>query len=189
MSENEMIQDDEISLFDLWEKLRKGWKAVVGGVALGIGGALLAIALIPPRYEALAVVQVGLLGQVGQFKISGQPVEPPIQAGAVARLLAQWKRVPYALWIQDLALEAAMSVGMMHASPALRFGQWLESWSHARAKKMFLIADGFRENLESKGEMSDRLGIACHFDPATRTVADGAGKKIEPITYGTLKPS
>ncbi len=86
-------------------------------------------------------------------------VEPPIQAGAAARLLAQWKGVPYALWIQDLALEAAMSVGMMHASPALRFGQWLESWSHARAKKMFLIADGFRENLESKGEMSDRLSV------------------------------
>jgi hypothetical protein len=25
-----MMQDDEISLFDLWEKLREGWLAVVG---------------------------------------------------------------------------------------------------------------------------------------------------------------
>ncbi len=45
------------------------------------------------------------------------------------------------------------------------------------------------QTIVSLGEMSDRLGIACHFDPATRTIADGAGKKIDPITYGTLKPS
>ncbi len=101
-----MIQDDEISLFDLWEKLRKGWKAVVGGVALGIGGALLAIALIPPRYEALAVVQVGLLGQVGQFKISGQPVEPPIQAVERMKTLAFQRRVAEVLgdqkWLDQI---------------------------------------------------------------------------------------
>lgn len=106
LSENEMIQDDEISLFDLWEKLRKGWKAVVGGVALGIGGALLAIALIPPRYEALAVVQVGLLGQVGQFKISGQPVEPPIQAVERMKTLAFQRRVAEVLgdqkWLDQI---------------------------------------------------------------------------------------
>lgn len=106
LSENEMIWDDEISLFDLWEKLRKGWKAVVGGVALGIGGALLAIALIPPRYEALAVVQVGLLGQVGQFKVSGQPVEPPIQAVERMKTLAFQRRVAEVLgdqkWLDQI---------------------------------------------------------------------------------------
>lgn len=45
------------------------------------------------------------------------------------------------------------------------------------------------QTIVSLGEMSDRLGIACHFDPATRTVSDGASKKLDPITYGTLKPS
>lgn len=29
MNENEMMQDDEISLFDLFEKFRDGWLAVV----------------------------------------------------------------------------------------------------------------------------------------------------------------
>ena len=62
MNENEMMQDDEISLFDLWEKLREGWLAVVGGAVLGIAGAVLAIFLIPPKYEAVAVVQVGQVG-------------------------------------------------------------------------------------------------------------------------------
>lgn len=82
MNENEMMQDDEISLFDLWEKLREGWKSVVGGTALGIAGAGLAIFLIPPKYEAVAVIQIGLIGSPGK-EIQGAnsvAVEPPSQA-------------------------------------------------------------------------------------------------------------
>ena len=39
------------------------------------------------------------------------------------------------------------------------------------------------------GEMSDRLGITCHFDEKTRTIKDGSGKAIDAITYGTLNQS
>lgn len=84
-------------------------------------------------------------------------VEPPIQAGAAARLLAMRAGVPYVLWIQDLALEAAASVGMMHASPALRAGARLERWSHAGAKKIIVIARGFAENLARKGAARERI--------------------------------
>lgn len=45
------------------------------------------------------------------------------------------------------------------------------------------------QTIVSLGEMSDRLGIACHFDEKNRSIMDGTGKKIDPITYGTLKPS
>ena len=38
MNENEMVQDDEISLFDLWERLRAGWRYVAGGTAIGLLG-------------------------------------------------------------------------------------------------------------------------------------------------------
>jgi len=41
----------------------------------------------------------------------------------------------------------------------------------------------------SLAEMSDRLGIACHFDGRTRMITNGEGKKIKPITYGTLEKS
>lgn len=82
MNENEAFQDDEISLFDLWEKLRDGWKAVAGGVVLGIAGAIVGIVLIPPKYEAVAVIQIGLIGSPGK-EIQGAnsvAVEPPSQA-------------------------------------------------------------------------------------------------------------
>jgi predicted dehydrogenase len=38
----------------------------------------------------------------------------------------------------------------------------------------------------SLAEMSERLGIVCHFDEKTRKVTDGSGKEVKPITYGTL---
>jgi hypothetical protein len=34
--------------------------------------------------------------------------------------------------------------------------------------------------------MSDRMGIQCHFDGATKELKNGADQKVEPITYGTL---
>jgi uncharacterized protein involved in exopolysaccharide biosynthesis len=77
MNENEMMQDDEISLFDLWEKLKDGWRYVVGGTVLGLAGAGAALIVLPPKYEAVAVVQVGQVGQVGQS--AALPSEPPTQ--------------------------------------------------------------------------------------------------------------
>jgi len=80
MNENDMIQEEEISLFDLWDKLREGWRYVAGGTAIGLLGAGLALTLIPPKYEAVAVVEVGQVGQVAQVGLVGQvttlPVEP-----------------------------------------------------------------------------------------------------------------
>src|SRR5438552_1707065 len=73
-------------------------------------------------------------------------VEPPIQAGVIGRLLAAVKGMPYVIWIQDLALEAAVSVGMMHPSFAMRMAQRLESWAHTGAGKIYVISQGFLEN-------------------------------------------
>ena len=57
-------------------------------------------------------------------------VLPPIQAGVAARLLSRWRRVPYVLWMQDLALEAALSVGMLRDSMAYRLACRLEQWAY-----------------------------------------------------------
>lgn len=41
----------------------------------------------------------------------------------------------------------------------------------------------------SLAEASDRLGITCHYDPQTHTITDGTGRKVEPLTYGSIHPS
>ncbi len=42
------------------------------------------------------------------------------------------------------------------------------------------------QTIISMAEMSDRLGEMLFFDPVTRTITNGGGKKIKSITYGTL---
>ena len=66
MNENDVVHEDEISLFDLWEKLRDGWRLVLGGTVLGAVCAGATLMVLPPKYEAVAVVQVGQVGQVVQ---------------------------------------------------------------------------------------------------------------------------
>lgn len=78
-------------------------------------------------------------------------VEPPIQVGGVARMLAAQKHVPYALWVQDLALEAALSVGMMRESTALKLARRLELWAYAGAARILMISHGSFENVVRKG--------------------------------------
>lgn len=69
MDENNMVQDDEISLFDLWGKLLAGWRYVVGGTVLGVVGAVAAIVLMAPTYEATTTLQVG--------RVAGNEIEAP----------------------------------------------------------------------------------------------------------------
>lgn len=59
MSGTEVFEDDEISLFDLWETLRAGWRWVVGGTLIGVLGAALLLATTPPQFEASALLQTG----------------------------------------------------------------------------------------------------------------------------------
>jgi len=106
MNQEEVLQDEEISLFDLWEKLRDGWKTVTGGVVLGVAGAIAAFLVIPPNFEAVAVIQVGQVGQVGQVNVSGQPVEPPVQTIERMKSPTFQRRVAQALgdqqWLDDI---------------------------------------------------------------------------------------
>lgn len=83
----------ELLLRDLWQKLRAGWWIVAGGTALGMLAAALAISLISPKYEAAAMVKVGLVGQVDlrdKFGLAGQVYSVPAEpvAESIERLKA-----------------------------------------------------------------------------------------------------
>lgn len=65
--------DDEISLFDLWQILlrRKWW--VLGIPLLAVIAAAVAVTLMKPQWEATAAIRIGAVGQAGQV------IEPPAQ--------------------------------------------------------------------------------------------------------------
>jgi hypothetical protein len=147
MNENEIVQDDEISLFDLWEKLRDGWRYVVGATMLGVVGAGLAIMQQPLKYEAVAIAQVGQVGQVGQVAIPGQPgqavslpVEPVSQAIERMRTSAFQLRVADAVghqaWRDDLMKSTAATTKYISLQILKTSGQLIELKSSAATPEL-----------------------------------------------------
>lgn len=55
------MYEDEISFFDLWEQLRSGWRFIVGGVCLGGLAVGVVVLVVAPKYEAVSVLQIGLV--------------------------------------------------------------------------------------------------------------------------------
>ncbi|MCC7162375.1 MAG: WcaI family glycosyltransferase [Anaerolineae bacterium] len=121
--------------------------------------------MLPRRASALGRVLYDTLLGLGAL-LSGLPggqydlilgVAPPIQVGVAARLLARRHGVPYVMWVQDLALEAAMSVGMMRASALVRAAKRVEQWTYDGAARVLVVARSFMENLAHKGVPDAKL--------------------------------
>ena len=66
---------------------------------------------------------------------------------------------------------------------------WLDSIRSGKPPHANIELAVRAQTVISLAEMSDRMGIACHFDEKTRSVLDATGKKIEIANYGVLKPS
>jgi LPS O-antigen subunit length determinant protein (WzzB/FepE family) len=91
MNENELMQaDDEVSLFDLWEKVQGGWRYVLAGAGLGALVSGLAVVMITPKYEAASTLQIGMIAgkeieaattTLERFKSSAFVLEAATQAG------------------------------------------------------------------------------------------------------------
>lgn len=77
-------EDDEISLYELWRTLINNWRWIAGGAAVGVAIAIGYLAVTPPQYEAVALVQIGQIGQLGQLGQIGQVALAPIETPARA---------------------------------------------------------------------------------------------------------
>ena len=106
MNEVEGFEEDEISLYELWEKLRDGWRWIVGGVVAGGIVAGLALVVISPSYEATGILQTG--------KVAGAIIEEP--ATVVERLRSPSLLIEIARdvgnedWIEEVTAGAASKV-------------------------------------------------------------------------------
>jgi uncharacterized protein involved in exopolysaccharide biosynthesis len=113
MNEDELVQEKVITLWDLWGKLRAGWRYVAGGTALGLLAAGLAIGVMAPKYIAVALVQVGQVGQVGES--SSVPAEPVTQAIERLKTRAFQMNVAQHLGLQNWLDELLGPVGATSA--------------------------------------------------------------------------
>lgn len=213
MNENDLQQEREISLFDLWEILREGWKVLAGGTALGLAGAVLATVLIAPKYEALAVVQVGQVGGAGQ---QGQavalPVEPATQSIERMKTQAFQRKVAEAIgnqqWIDDLAMSSSattkyISLQIVKATATPGGAPLIELKAKASTPDLaYKIADAaIRELARRQADLArpmidkmkedlkiakERLGSAERDLNAIGKLVSGAGVKDERFTQLSL---
>lgn len=141
MNQIQRAPNREMTAFDLWQKLRAGWRHVVGGAAIGLLVAGLAIMRAQPQYEAVAIVQVGQIGQIGLPNgplslAPSLPVEPPANAVERIKTAAFQSSVAEHLgnqaWIE--ALRASPSSGAKYLS-----AQVLKATVDPRASSSSLI--------------------------------------------------
>jgi len=71
--------------------------------------------------------------------------------GLPTRIGAALKRVPYVFEVRDLWPEDLVAAGRLKPGAQLRFWEWLERFSYARAKKILLVSRGFHDRLIERG--------------------------------------
>ncbi|MCC5638108.1 glycosyltransferase family 4 protein [Nostoc sp. CHAB 5844] len=76
---------------------------------------------------------------------------PPLLVTLPAALLGKLYNCPVVLNVQDILPEAAVRVGLMSNKWMIRFCELLEKFAYRNAQTISVIADGFLENLVSKG--------------------------------------
>ncbi|MER3432574.1 MAG: colanic acid biosynthesis glycosyltransferase WcaI [Leptolyngbya sp. ERB_1_1] len=82
---------------------------------------------------------------------------PPLPVCVPAALLSWLYNCPIVLNVQDILPEAAVHIGLLKNKTMIRLFEALEKFAYRTAHTISVIADGFVENLESKGVPSNKL--------------------------------
>jgi colanic acid biosynthesis glycosyl transferase WcaI len=95
-------------------------------------------------------------------------VSPPLQLGPAAWLIARSRRARLIVHLQDIVPDAALSTGMMRAGRAVALSRRLEHFVYARADRITVISEGFKENLVAKGVPPSKIDVLPNWVDATR---------------------
>ena len=74
-----MNDDDEIDIWELFEQFKSGWLWWVAGACIGLAGAIGYLFVVPPQYEATAVVQPATIGSGGLGKAPVEPISQTLE--------------------------------------------------------------------------------------------------------------
>ena len=88
MTEKPEYDNDEISLLDIYEFFRDGWKTLIGFSALGLFAGLVIAFVLPEKFQARALIEPASVGKKGKDDtITSAAVEP-------VAVLAEKMKVP-----------------------------------------------------------------------------------------------
>lgn len=96
-------------------------------------------------------------------------VTPSFPALGPAMAFARARRIPWVMWLQDIATDGAVTTGQLQEGPLLKAARAFERRAYASADRIVVISEAFRQNLRTKGVSDDK--IVRIFNPTSR-VAD-----------------
>jgi colanic acid biosynthesis glycosyl transferase WcaI len=99
-------------------------------------------------------------------KVAVSPCFPALLPTIVS---ARTRRIPWALWLQDILPDGAATTGLVKSGPILAASRALEARAYRSASRIVVISEAFRRNLESKGVPPEK--IATIYNPSARPVA------------------
>lgn len=102
---------------------------------------------------------------------------PPLFHGLTGRFLSFWKRAPFILWVSDLWPETPIQLGVLRNKLLIRIARWLEWSTYERARAVWVVAEGVRDDLIQRGYPPERIFLGINgvdtgmFHPLPQTPA------------------
>ena len=101
-------------------------------------------------------------------------VSPPLQAAMAGWMLSLKNGVPLVLHLQDLIPDLPVALGMLRNPLAIAMARKMERFLYRRASGIFVISEGFRDNLLSKRVPERKLVVVPNWTD-TRVIGAGSG--------------
>ena len=80
-----------------------------------------------------------------------------------AGIVASWaKWCPFILEVRDIWPESIVTVGAMKPGMSLRFLEMIERWMYRSANHIVAVGNGYRDNIISKVDCSDRISVVTN---------------------------
>lgn len=105
-------------------------------------------------FAAGALMTAGLAGTVDVVVA----VSPPLTSAVAGAAVARARGVPLVLWLQDLTVDVALTLGLMQRhSPSYRAAAAVERYLERHAEAIVVIGEAFREHLVEHGTPADKV--------------------------------
>ncbi len=113
--------------------------------------------------------------------VSGRPdvvvcVTPPLELAVSATALRLLRGVPFVLWIKDLVPDVAIQLGMLKNNLAIGLARKLERFAYHRASRLFVLSDGFADNIAGKGIARRKIEVVSDWVDTSRIAPNHAAK-------------
>jgi colanic acid biosynthesis glycosyl transferase WcaI len=84
-------------------------------------------------------------------------IAPPVQLGLLAWVLSKLKRATFVFLVKDLIVDAAIALGMLKHSRAIRLARCMEDCVYRGAQAVLVICEGFADRLIARGVPKSKI--------------------------------